>query len=100
MSDYPNSGSIRRNQFKKEGSKQPDGRGSCHITCPACLEESTFEISAWFRTGNNGAKFTNLKFTSEAEAAERKRAREEAKSGKPAPAPDDAPPGESDQVPF
>lgn len=103
MSEYPNSGIIRKNDYKKAGSKAPDATGNAKVTCPKCLEETEFVIAAWIREGRKG-RFTTLKFTDKAEddrrKAEARAKREGGSASAPASAPvDDAPPVEDD-IPF
>lgn len=73
MTEYPNSGILNANRYKRAGSKQPDLNGKAVMTCVHCQQETEFEMAAWHR-----GKFTTVAFTEKAEA-ERKRAAAKAK---------------------
>ena len=81
MSDYPNSGILFTNQYKRSGSKAPDVNGNCRFTCPHCQAESEHEIAGWIREGRK--QFTALKFTEKTEAERKKMEAKAKKSGLP-----------------
>ena len=58
MAEYPNSGVLNANKWKREGTKQPDQTGKAVVTCKHCQKETAFEIAAWIRGG-----YTTLMFT-------------------------------------
>ena len=63
MSDYPNTGTLGKNKYHKEGSKIPEYSGKGEITCPHCHREFKRDIAAWLKTNNNdGTRFFGLKF--------------------------------------
>ena len=101
MSDYPNSGILSRNKYKKAGSKMPDAKGQCTVTCKHCQKETEFEIAGWIKEGRT--RFTALKFSEKGEAGARRAKAKAEKSGLPvegqAPAPAAAP-AEEDNIPF
>jgi len=108
MSEYPNSGILNRNKYKKAGSNAPDATGKCVSTCKHCKQETEFEIAGWIRE-MSGRKFTTLRFTERGEAEAKRTAARAAKSGLPtegaatAPGPEaDAPPADQteDNIPF
>jgi hypothetical protein len=85
MSDYPNSGILNPNKWKKPGTKQPDMNGKAAVNCKHCQKETEFELAAWSR-GN----FTTLTFTEKSVAEAKRAAAKAAKAGLP-------PPGETAQ---
>ena len=54
--DNNNSGILFKNDYKEEGSKQPDYKGSF---TDANGEEK--DLAAWIRTANSGKKFLSVK---------------------------------------
>jgi hypothetical protein len=52
-----NSGSIFKNDFKKEGSAQPDYRGVCNI------EGKDYDIAAWVSETRDKKKYFSIKFS-------------------------------------
>ena len=81
MSDYPNSGILNRNKFKRTGSKAPDATGQGIITCK-CGHETEFQIAGWMHD-KNGKKFTALRFEEKGAAEKRKAEAIAKKSGLP-----------------
>jgi hypothetical protein len=80
MSDYPNSGILNPNKYKRPGTKQPDMNGKAAVNCKHCQKETEFELAAWSR-GN----FTTLTFTEKTIAEAKRAAAKAAKAGLPPP---------------
>jgi hypothetical protein len=56
--DFPNSGILFRNDRKRNGSNDPDYRGTCDIQC-GCGQRFTRKLAGWVKQGRNG-KFLTL----------------------------------------
>jgi hypothetical protein len=56
--DFPNSGILFRNDRKREGSSDPDYKGTCDIQCQ-CGRRFTRKVGGWTKQGRNG-KFLTL----------------------------------------
>jgi hypothetical protein len=56
--DFPNSGILFRNDKRREGSKDPDYKGTCDIQC-GCGRRFTRLLGGWIKQGRNG-KFLTL----------------------------------------
>ena len=56
--DFPNSGILFRNDRKREGSHDPDYKGTCDIQC-GCGRRFTRKLGGWIKQGRNG-KFLTL----------------------------------------
>jgi hypothetical protein len=54
MSEYPNSGSLFRNDKRREGKNDPNATGKLVTTCEHCGEETKFWLSAWTKQNTNG----------------------------------------------
>jgi hypothetical protein len=78
MSEFPNSGIMNPNKYKRPGTKMPDYNGSCSVTCVHCKGETHFELAAW-----NRGKFTTIAFTEKSEANAKKAAYKARKAGLP-----------------
>ncbi len=60
MSDYPNSGTMKRND-KRKTDKHPEFTGQLSVTCPHCNHASEFWLSSWVREAKaTGRKFFSL----------------------------------------
>jgi hypothetical protein len=59
---YPDSGTLGKNDQKQEGTKQPDYTGVLNITCDKCGESFTRKLAAWVREAKSGRKFFSLSF--------------------------------------
>ena len=70
--DRENSGTLSKNGYKREGSKQPDAQGSATLTCPHCQQSESWIIAGWLRQGGSG-RFTSMLFKTKA-TAEREKA--------------------------
>ena len=68
MSEFPNSGIMNPNKYKRPGTKMPDFNGKATVTCKHCQQETEFELAAW----NRGARFTTIAFTEKSVAEKRK----------------------------
>lgn len=81
MSDYPNSGILFPNRYKRAGTKSPDRNGTLKATCVHCQKETDYEALEWDHKRNK--PFVTIKLTEKSEA-ERKRAEYKARqSGLP-----------------
>lgn len=54
MSKYPNSGTLGKNDRRRDGKNDPNSSGKANITCPHCKEESSYWVSGWTKNGDNG----------------------------------------------
>jgi len=80
VSKYPNSGTLSKNERKREGKNDPDYSGSAEV------DGAAYWLSAWVKAGQNG-KFLSLSF----------RPKEEPKRP---PVEDEGPEGFDDDLPF
>jgi hypothetical protein len=55
--DFPNSGILFRNDRKREGSNDPDYKGTCDIQCQ-CGRRFTRKLGGWIKEGRNGKFLT------------------------------------------
>lgn len=54
MSKYPNSGTLGKNDRRREGKNDPNSNGKADITCPHCNTETAYWLSGWTKSGDNG----------------------------------------------
>lgn len=54
MSKYPNSGTLGKNDRRREGKNDPNSNGKADITCPHCKKESAWWLNGWTKSGENG----------------------------------------------
>lgn len=58
MSKYPNSGTLNRNDRRREGKNDSNARGKAVVTtvCAKCghEQETEFWVDAWTKLGENG----------------------------------------------
>jgi len=73
MSEYPNSGTLFKNDKKTEP-KHKDSNGSGELTCQHCGEVNTFWIAGWRKVSQTGRHFLSMSFqpkeVKQAEASE------------------------------
>jgi len=55
-SKYPNSGTLGRNEKRREGTQDPEYSGQCEVDGVA------YWVNAWVKTGKEGSKFFSLAF--------------------------------------
>ena len=55
--DFPNSGILFRNDRKREGSNDPDYKGTCDIQCQ-CGRRFSRKVGGWIKQGRNGKFLT------------------------------------------
>jgi hypothetical protein len=68
--DFPNSGILFRNDRKREGSHDPDYKGTCDVQCE-CGRRFTRKLAGWIKQGRNGKFLTvRLKPRSEGDDAQ------------------------------
>lgn len=79
MSEYPNSGILNPNKYKRPGTKMPDFNGKAAVTCVHCKGETVFELAAWNRNG----RFTTIAFTEKSVADAKRAAYAAKKAGLP-----------------
>ena len=56
----PNSGNLRKNDFKKED-KHPDYRGSCVVSPELAGRE--IDLAAWIKKDKNGKPYMSISFS-------------------------------------
>ena len=61
MSEYPNSGTLFKNDKKTE-TKHKDSNGSGELTCQHCGEVNTFWIVGWRKVSQTGKHFLSMSF--------------------------------------
>jgi hypothetical protein len=67
--DFPNSGILFRNDRKREGSNDPDRKGTVDIQCE-CGRRFTRKVAGWIKQGRNGQFLTlSLKPSPEGDGA-------------------------------
>jgi hypothetical protein len=54
MSKYPNSGTLGKNNDRREGKNDSNSKGKASVTCAHCGAESEYWLAGWTKQGDNG----------------------------------------------